>query len=201
MVSPGSTKPARHDHRPAGNSIVAPEQAALAVDHEHDRDRIGARKMLRHAGRAIAPPAALDRLRGRAAIRAEAVARMPAEQRLGFGERRQMVGIEQAAHRDRAQIGDREMSSRPAARRSRLHRARPRSRGAPSMWPRNTVSADACERRRVSAGVNSGSRPGGGVFQHHLLGARSHRSGSSHPPASAAMSPRRSAARSTRLPA
>src|SRR5262249_39201120 len=43
------------------------------------------------------------------AIRAKAMACMPVEERLAFGERRQMVGLDQATHRDRAQIGDDEL--------------------------------------------------------------------------------------------
>ena len=31
---------------------------------------------------------------------------MPVEQRLAFGERRQMIGLDETAHRDRAQIGE-----------------------------------------------------------------------------------------------
>ena len=52
------------------------------------------------AGRTVAPPAALHRARRRAAIGTEAMARMPAEQRLGLGERRQMLGVDQTLHRD-----------------------------------------------------------------------------------------------------
>ena len=66
------------------------------MDGEHDHDRIGAREMLHFAGRAIAPPAAFnERCRG-SAIRAEAMPRMPIEQRLSLGERRQVVGDEEA---------------------------------------------------------------------------------------------------------
>ena len=34
------------------------------------------------------------------------MAQMPVEQRLAFRERRQVIGVDQLAHRDRAQIGD-----------------------------------------------------------------------------------------------
>src|SRR2546430_10709447 len=84
----------------------AAEHATIARDRQHDRDRIGAREMLGLARRAVAPPAGLDRLGGGAAVWAEAVARMPAEQRLAFRERRQMLGRDQAAQRDRAQVHD-----------------------------------------------------------------------------------------------
>ena len=40
------------------------------------------------------------------------MARMPTEQRFGFGERRQIVGADQALHRDAAQIGDFEIVAR-----------------------------------------------------------------------------------------
>src|ERR1700732_72162 len=62
--------------------------------------------MLRVAGRTIAPPAALGQCGGCAAIRAEAVAGMPAEQRLRLGQRRQMVRGDHALDCNRAEIGD-----------------------------------------------------------------------------------------------
>ena len=83
-----------------------PSTPAVAHDGQHDDDRIGAREMLRLARRAVAAPAGFDDVGRRAAIRAEAVARMPADERLGLGERRQMLGADQALHRDAAQIGD-----------------------------------------------------------------------------------------------
>ena len=89
--------------KPAG----AAEHAAVAVDRQHDDDRIGARKMLRSCrtgNRAASRPATT--WVGAPQFGAEAVARMPAEQRLGLGERRQMIGVDQALHRDRAQVGD-----------------------------------------------------------------------------------------------
>src|SRR5580693_10738057 len=76
--------------------------------------------MLGLAGRAIAPPTALHYARRRSAIRTKAMARMPADQRLGFGERRQMRGVDQALHRDGAQIGDFQI----VARLERLDRCR-----------------------------------------------------------------------------
>ena len=79
--------------------------------------------MLRLAVRAIAPPAAVDGLRRRAAIRAEAVARMPVQHGLGFGDRRQMLGLDQALHRDRAQVGHQKSVAR-------LERFRRRRRNA-----------------------------------------------------------------------
>ena len=84
----------------------------LAVEGEHDRDRIGARKMLRLALRAVAPPAALRHVGRRAAIGAEAMTRMPVQQRLGLRERRQMIDRDQTLHRDRAQIGDEKVLAR-----------------------------------------------------------------------------------------
>src|SRR5262245_11227606 len=90
-------------------TIRAAEHAALARDRKHDHDRVGAREMLRAAGRAIASPAGFDALGRRPAIPAKAMARMPVEERLAFGERRQMVGLDQATHRDRAEIGDDEL--------------------------------------------------------------------------------------------
>src|SRR5882724_10313670 len=64
--------------------------------------------MLHAARRAIAAPAAVNELGGGSAIRTEAMPRMPAQQRLAFGEWRQMLRVDETAHRDRAQIGERE---------------------------------------------------------------------------------------------
>ena len=62
--------------------------------------------MLGLAVGAIAPPAAVDGERRRAAIRAEAMLGVPVQHRLAFGDRRQMVGVDQTLHGDGAQIGD-----------------------------------------------------------------------------------------------
>src|SRR5262252_8503415 len=90
-------------------TVGAAEHAALARDRKHDHDRIRAREMLRAAGRAIASPAGFDEIGRGPAIRAKAMTSMPVEQGLAFGEWRQMVGLDQATHRDRAQIGDDEL--------------------------------------------------------------------------------------------
>src|SRR5258708_3195799 len=86
-----------------------PEQAALAVDRQHDDDRVGAREMLGLAARAFALPAGLQDVGLRAAVRAEAMARMPGEQRLGFRERRKMIRRDETLYGNRAQIGDEEI--------------------------------------------------------------------------------------------
>src|SRR3981081_2775368 len=61
---------------------------------------------MKPATRTIAPPARFDDIARRPAIRAEAMPRVPGEQRLAFRQRRQMIGLDDAAHRDRAQVGD-----------------------------------------------------------------------------------------------
>ena len=106
IASPGSTKPARHDHMVGGEPAGAAEQAAVAAHRQHDDDRIGAREMLDLAGRAGALPAAVDHVGRDAAIGAEPVPGVPVQHRLGLGQRRQMVGVDQALDRDRAQIDD-----------------------------------------------------------------------------------------------
>ena len=128
----------------------AAEQAALAVDRQHDRDRVGAREMLHLAGRAVAPPAGLDRARLRAAVGAEAVPSMPDQQRLAFGQRRQVLARDQAAHRDGAQVGESKASSASSALRSRPARCAIANRGAPSISPRKALSDDAPERMRFA---------------------------------------------------
>ena len=100
--------------RPHGRpeTRAAAEQAVLALGRQHDHHRIGAREMLGVALRTIALPAGADRLRRRAAVRAEAVTQMPMQHRLGLGDRRQMLGPDQPLHRDRAQVGDQEIVAR-----------------------------------------------------------------------------------------
>jgi hypothetical protein len=66
----------------------------------------GSVKVLRLAGRTIAAPPGFHGFRRHAAIRTEAMPRMPADQRLGFGQRRQMIGADQTLHRNGAQVGD-----------------------------------------------------------------------------------------------
>ena len=94
-----------------GKARLASQQTALAVDRQHDDDRVGAGEMLAAAGRAVAAPAGgNDVCRGPAA-RAEAMARMPAEQRLGLGQRRQVIRGDQRAGGDAAQIGNGEIAA------------------------------------------------------------------------------------------
>ncbi len=142
----------------------AAEHAAVAGDREHDDDRIGARKMLGMARRAIAAPAALGRLRHRAAIGTETVPGMPAEHRLGLRQRRQMLRGDESLHGDAAQVDD--AQSRPLSSASSAPASNPMpKRGAPSSRPRNTVSrgspsAPAC------AAENNGSKPPPRWLQH-----------------------------------
>jgi hypothetical protein len=77
----------------------------------HDHHGIGARKMLRAAGRTVAPPAGIDHAARRPAIGTEAVPRMPAEHGLRLGERGQMLRREKPAGRDRPQVGDEKIAS------------------------------------------------------------------------------------------
>ena len=56
------------------------------------------------------PP--LTRLRRRAAIGTEAVARVPVQHGLGLGDRRQVLGVDQALDGDRAQVGDEKVAAR-----------------------------------------------------------------------------------------
>src|SRR5579862_9089264 len=97
----GKTRP--HGGRKARR---AAKHAALARDRQHDRDRIGAGKMLHFAGRAIAPPAAFNHPRRRPAVGTVAMAPMPAEHGFGLGEWRQMNGVDQTMHRDRTDVRD-----------------------------------------------------------------------------------------------
>ena len=40
------------------------------------------------------------------------MAQVPVQHRLGFGDRRQVLGLDQPLHRDRAQVGDQEAVAR-----------------------------------------------------------------------------------------
>ena len=77
----------------AARALAVPaEQGALTADREHDDDRIGAREMRRPAiGAAPHPPGRCHPGR-RAALGAEAVTRMPVDQRAGLGENRRLTG-------------------------------------------------------------------------------------------------------------
>ena len=155
---------------PGGEARLPAEQAMVAVEREHDRDRIGARKMLRLALRAIAPPAALRRFRRCPAIGAEAMPRMPVQQRLGLGERRQMVGRDEALHRDRAQVGDKKSSRAFSAfGEFRLER---RNQSAPHRpAARETAFRASSRQRALSANETAGSKPVAGLLQHDHLAA------------------------------
>ena len=89
-------------------SRLAAEQAALAVDRQHDDDRVGAREMLRRAGRAIAPPTGVDDAGRLAAMGAKTMPRVPMQQRLRLGDRRLVLGRDEALGCDRTQVGDEE---------------------------------------------------------------------------------------------
>src|SRR5579883_2690646 len=65
---------------------VAPQQAALAFDRQHDHDRIDPRIMMRPALRTLPPPPARRDRRRIAALGAKAVPRVPIEERTGFGQ-------------------------------------------------------------------------------------------------------------------
>src|SRR4029079_18933381 len=71
-------------------AVRTAEHATLARNRKHDRDWIGAGKMLDMAGRAIAPPTGFDDVGGGATIRTEVMTTVPVEERLAFGERRQV---------------------------------------------------------------------------------------------------------------
>ena len=91
---------------PRREAVLAAEHAAVAVDRQHDDDRIGAREMLGAAGRAVAPVAALGRPGRLAAAGAEAVALVPGDQAARLGERSEVVLGEPSLHRQRTQVAD-----------------------------------------------------------------------------------------------
>ena len=90
---------------PGRKMLLPAEQAFVAARHQHDHHRVGAREMLGLAVWAIAAPAALRHGGAGAAIGAVAVALIPADQRFGGGDRRQLLRRDHALHHQAAQIG------------------------------------------------------------------------------------------------
>ena len=219
IVSPGSRNPARHEYIAFGKARLAPEQAIVAIDRQHDDDRIGAREMLRpcttsHSRR---QPAAATRV-DRAAIGAIAMARMPMHQRLGlpedadeFGRRAGPgVAIERmstsASRRDparpaRAGRGSRRWRRR--ATRPRRRPATPRRSGAPpgNRPSRATTAARRAPRSRRGETADRGRpRPSSDIgVSRQMISARA--SGRARSAARNGSSSRRSDSRSSGLAA
>ncbi len=84
----------------------APQQAALARNHQHDDSGVRARKMLAATGGTIPPPAGIRHLRAGAAIGAEAMPPMPCHQGLCTGQRSKPDGGHQPLRCNGAQIAD-----------------------------------------------------------------------------------------------
>ena len=149
--SPGSMKPASSEYIPGGQAGGAAEQDRVAVQDQHDDDRVGAREVLGAAGRAGAAPAGVGDRGGGAAAGAEAVGRVPAEDALG---RRGGAGV----------LGRRARPSSRAGRRRRGRAGRPRvrsrlssrkGRGAPVGGARRQsgiIAGEARARRRRCRG-------------------------------------------------
>ena len=173
IASPGSTKPARHDQHAAAKRAGAAEQAALAGDRQHDHDRVGAREMLRPAGRAVAPPAGLDRAGRRAAIAsrsdgAHASRAAPCLRRAAADGRASTSPRTAIERRSVTTSSSRVLSASIAAGSSASA-----NRAASSHRPRKTDSAGSPKRARLAA-LNSGSRPVAVFFSTTSLAADRH---------------------------
>src|SRR5690606_35902328 len=68
------------------------------IDDQHDHDRIGAREVLLSAGPTLAPPATIFDQRGAAAVSTTARVLVPAGQRLGEPEQRQLLRRQHTLH-------------------------------------------------------------------------------------------------------
>jgi hypothetical protein len=89
-------------------------------------------------------PTGFNDVGGGAAIRTEAMTTVPVEERLAFGERRQVIGIDQTAHGDRAQVGYHEFVAR-------LERFRDRGGHSESESRRALQQAEKDDFRRSSS--------------------------------------------------
>src|ERR1700733_2556942 len=92
---PRFTKSGQARPHSGGEAGRPAKNATLAGNHQHNHHRIGPGEMFDMTGRTIAPPAAMDRSRRRTAIRAKAMLGVPTDHRLGFGERGQVLAVDQ----------------------------------------------------------------------------------------------------------
>ncbi len=92
---------------------------------------------------------------------------MPVEQRFAFGERRQMVGLDESAHRDRAQIDDDEFVAALEGL-GGLRLERDCESGCASGEAEKDDLAGATKRARFWQ-CEQGVGNGGGVLQDHLF--------------------------------
>ena len=110
--SPGSQKPARHDHMVCGKRGERPStQRSPAIGSMMTTGSVRGKCSALQTGQSRRQPACTSSVVG-AAIATEAMARVPAEHRLGLGERRHMRGVDLALHRDGAQIDQLEIVAR-----------------------------------------------------------------------------------------
>jgi hypothetical protein len=75
------------------------------VARQHDHDRVGARKVLGLALRAVASPPSVYRARPGAAVRTKAVSGVPVQYGLCLSDRGKVIGSDEPLHRNRTQIG------------------------------------------------------------------------------------------------
>src|SRR5215831_15048587 len=94
-----------------GKAGLPAKEAALTMDRQHDDDRIGTRKMLGAARRAITAPAGLHGSGRRTTIRAKAVASVPRKHGFRLRQRREVLGRHQGAGRDATQVRDDEIAT------------------------------------------------------------------------------------------
>ena len=123
-----------------------------------------------HCGQSRRQPPC-ETLVGAAAIGAEAMARMPVQQRLGFRERGQMLGRDQSLHRDRAQIGDEKFARALSALSATSGSSPSPNRPASPCSPRNSALGIVVASARTSEDENIGIEPVAGLFQHDPFAA------------------------------
>ena len=145
-----------HARREAG---LAPDQAALAVDGQHDHDRVDARKMLCVAGRAFAPPAGGGDLAPGPAIGAEAVAVVPVEHGLGAAQLAENVGRQHLAHGERAQVDQLDVAALGESRRKRAIERRGEERPAIRLDAEEDALDDVAEVCRLVAAEQRQAAP------------------------------------------
>ena len=98
-------EPRQRGETPFGPALAPPQHQSPVMLDQHDRDRVGAREMAGPALCAIALPAAFGQLGAAAALRAEAMARVPVDNAARAAIQRQIVRPHRRHERPELRVG------------------------------------------------------------------------------------------------